>query len=117
MADYYLDGPAGEERDEELTRLREALETKTRVLEAQADRYLRTVADSTTARRPAARVREDYPRFANESLLRDLLPVLDNLDRALAAARTEPTAAVTAGVELLHSAPLPAAATVGPTPP
>jgi hypothetical protein len=36
------------------------------------------------------------------SAVRDLLPVLDNLDRALAAARTEPTAAVTAGVELIQ---------------
>ena len=102
MADYYLDGPAGEERDEELTRLREALETKTRELEAQQDRYLRTVAEFDNARKRAAREREDYTRFANESLLRDLLPVLDNLDRALAAARTEPTAAVTAGVELIQ---------------
>ena len=46
---------------------------------------------------------EDYVRFANESLIRELLPVLDNFDRALLAAKNEPgAAAVTAGVELIQ---------------
>ena len=42
-------------------------------------------------------------RFANESLLRELLPVLDNFDRALQAAKGEPgSGAVTAGIELIQ---------------
>ena len=89
--------PAGE-----IERLREALEAKTRELEAQQDRYLRAVAEFDNARKRAARDREEYTRFANEALLRELLPVLDNLDRALQAARSEPAAAVTAGVELIQ---------------
>ncbi|HZP39105.1 MAG TPA: nucleotide exchange factor GrpE [Methylomirabilota bacterium] len=90
-----------DERDEELARLREAIEAKTRELEALHDRYLRTVAEFDNARKRAAREREEYTRFANESLLRDLLPVLDNLDRALAAARHDPSGVV-AGVELIQ---------------
>ena len=45
--------------------------------------------------RPAADPagREEYVRYANESLLRDLVPVLDNLDRALEAARATGEAA------------------------
>ena len=51
----------------------------------------------------AAREREDYTRYANESLLREILPVLDNFERALQAAKGEPAAAaVTAGVELIQ---------------
>ena len=58
---------------------------------------------STTRSKRAAREREDYTRYANESLLRDILPVLDNFDRALQAAKAEPgAAAVTAGVELIQ---------------
>jgi len=91
------------EPEEELQRLREALEAKTREAEEHRDRYLRGAAEFDNARKRAAREREDYTRYANESLLRELLPVLDNFDRALQAARGEPAAAaVTAGVELIQ---------------
>ena len=86
----------------EIERLRAALEAKTRELEGLRDSYLRAVAEFDNARKRAARDRDEYTRFANESLLRELLPVLDNFDRALQAARSEPAAAVTAGVELIQ---------------
>ena len=88
---------------EEIQRLREALEAKTREAEENRERYLRGAAEFDNARKRATREREDYTRYANESLLRELLPVLDNFDRALQAARDEPrAAAVTAGVELIQ---------------
>lgn len=91
------------EPEEEIRRLREALEAKTREADEQRDRYLRTAAEFDNARKRAARDREEYIRYANESLLRELLPVLDNFDRALQAARGEAgAAAVTAGVELIQ---------------
>src|SRR4026207_1473563 len=93
----FVNGPLADERDEEIQRLREALEAKTRELEAQQDRYVRAVAEFDNVRKRNARERDEYTRYANESVLRDLLPVLDNLDRALQAARAEPTAAGTAG--------------------
>ena len=102
MSDSYFDGPVTDARAEEIQRLREALEAKTRELEAQQDRYMRAVAEFDNARKRSAREREEFTRYANESVLRDLLPVLDNLDRALQAARTEPAAAVTSGVELIQ---------------
>jgi molecular chaperone GrpE len=58
-----------------------------RELDGKNDRYLRALADMDNARRRAQRERDEYVRYANESLLRDLLPTLDNLDRALEAAR------------------------------
>src|SRR5262249_35773143 len=91
------------EPEEEIKRLREALEAKTREAEALHERSLRTMAEFDNARKRAAREREDHIRFANESLLRELLPALDNFDRALQAARGEPAAApVVAGVELIQ---------------
>ena len=102
MGDSYFNGPLADDQAEEIRRLREALDTKTAELEAQQDRYLRAVAEFENVRKRGAREREEYTRYANESLLRDLLPVLDNFDRALQAARTEPAAAVTSGVELIQ---------------
>jgi molecular chaperone GrpE len=87
----------------EVRRLQEELQAKTREAESLQDRNLRLMAEFDNARKRAAREREDYSRFANESLLRELLPVLDNFDRALQAAKSDPaTAAVTEGVELIQ---------------
>lgn len=88
---------------EELTRLSQALEEKTREADATHDRYLRALAELDNARKRAQRDREEYIRFANESLLRELLPVLDNFDRAIQAARASAGAeAFVAGVELMQ---------------
>jgi molecular chaperone GrpE len=88
---------------EEIRRLREALEAKTREAESQQERALRMMAEFDNARKRAAREREEHTRYANESLVRELLPVLDNFDRALAAARNEPGAAgVIAGIDLIQ---------------
>ena len=101
MSESYFDGPVTEGA-EEIQQLREALEAKTREVEAQQDRYLRAVAEFYNVRKRSAREREEYTRYANESLLRDILPVLDNLDRALQAARSEPATSLTTGVELIQ---------------
>ena len=93
----------GGEPEEEIRRLREALEAKAREAEGHQDRALRAMAELDNAKKRAAREREDYTRYANESLLREILPVLDNFERALQAAKGEPAAAaVTAGVELIQ---------------
>jgi molecular chaperone GrpE len=96
-------GPAELDLEREVERLREAVEAKTREAEATRDRYVRSIAEFDNYRKRAAREREDYVRFAGESLVRELLPVLDNFERALQAARQDPAAAaVTAGVELIQ---------------
>jgi len=80
-----------------------SVEELRREVEEKQDRLLRALAETENVRRRAQRERDDYVRFANESLLRDLIPVLDNLDRALEAARSGGDAkGVVAGVELIH---------------
>jgi len=67
------------------------------------DRLLRALAEADNIRRRAQRDREDAVRYAAEGLLRDLIPVLDNLDRALDAARAAgDTSAIVNGVELIQ---------------
>ncbi|MFO1007684.1 MAG: nucleotide exchange factor GrpE [Planctomycetaceae bacterium] len=61
---------------------------------AQAERdenyqkYVRALADMDTYRRRVMKEREDDRRFAPLSLVKDLLPNLDNLRRAIDAAKT-----------------------------
>jgi molecular chaperone GrpE len=87
----------------EIRRLREELAARAREAEASQDRYLRAMAEFDNARKRAVREREELIKGANENLIRELLPVLDNLDRALAAAKGDPAAAaVSAGVELIQ---------------
>jgi molecular chaperone GrpE len=93
---------AAEARPEvdEVAALREELALKERLLEESAERMqqlmqrlqeandlrLRAVADLENFKKRAAREREEVQKFGIEKLLTELLPVLDNLDRALEAA-------------------------------
>ena len=74
-----------------------------RQLADKNDRLLRALAEADNIRRRSQRDREEAVRYAAEGLVRDLIPVLDNLDRALDAARGagDPPAIVD-GVELIR---------------
>ncbi len=66
------------------------------------DRLLRVVAEFDNYKKRVARDRAELTRTANEELLLEFLPVLDNLERALAAARkTDSTEALAEGVDLV----------------
>jgi len=52
------------------------------------ERLLRTTADFDNFKKRAAREKQEAIKFANETLLQKLVPVLDNLDMALAATQT-----------------------------
>jgi molecular chaperone GrpE len=52
------------------------------------DRWLRERADVENIKRRAAREKSDALRFGSEGLLKELIPVIDNLHRAVEHART-----------------------------
>ena len=66
------------------------------------DRLLRLAADFDNYKKRAAREREEYVARANERLLKELLPVLDDLERALNAAEQHEEAQLEEGVRLVH---------------
>ena len=66
------------------------------------DRLLRLAADFENYKKRAARERDEYVTFANERLIKELLPVLDDLERALHAASEHEEAQLEEGVELVH---------------
>jgi len=66
------------------------------------DRWLRAAAELDNFKKRMARERAEAVRFANESFLRDLLPVVDNLERALEHARQGGNGqSIVAGLELV----------------
>ena len=56
-------------------------------LKALNDKYLRLAAEFDNYKRLAQRDQRDQIRFGNEHLLKELLPVVDNLERAIKAAK------------------------------
>jgi molecular chaperone GrpE len=66
------------------------------------DRLLRLAADFENYKKRVAREREEYVAHANARLLAELLPVLDDLERALSAAEQHEEAQLEEGVRLVH---------------
>ena len=66
------------------------------------DRLLRLAADFENYKKRAARERQEYVRLANERLIAELIPILDDLERALSAAEEHQEAQLEEGVRLVH---------------
>ena len=89
-------------------------EEEIRVLQ---DRLLRFAAEMENTRKRLERERSDGISYANESLLRELLPVIDNLERALEHAENEvDRESLLEGVRMTLKAFLSAVARFGCTP-
>lgn len=85
----------------ELQQLRDSLAAKSDEAKANQDRYLRVVAELENYKRVSQREQRESIRYGNESILKELLPAIDNLERAIQAAKTNAgTDALIQGVEL-----------------
>ena len=83
-------------------RAQEATDPRDQEIARLNDRLLRLAAEFENYKKRVARDRAEVIRTANEELLLELLPVLDNLERALAAARkADSTEALAEGVDLV----------------
>lgn len=67
--------------------LQQALAAKTEEANGLNDKYLRLAAEFDNYKRLIQRDQRDQIRFGNEQLLKELLPVVDNLERAIKASR------------------------------
>ncbi len=72
-----------EEKDKEIEELRKKLEEKEKEIKGHHDRLLRLAADFENYKKRAAKEKEDWTKFANEDLIRAILPFIDNLERAV----------------------------------
>jgi molecular chaperone GrpE len=86
----------------------ESLEQRLAAAEAKAEEHLadlqRLAAEFDNYRKRVARDQESLTLRANERLVKELLPVLDDLERALEAAEAHEEAKLEDGVRLVHRA-------------
>lgn len=71
----------------ELDTLRQQIAEKDQELAEVKDKYLRVLADAENTRKRIRQQSEESVRVQRENFLRDLLPIVDNLERAVEAAR------------------------------
>ena len=84
--------PTSSKEDESAQRI-ESLERELAAVREELsivnDKYLRKLADDVNFRKRMAREKDEGQRFALSSLLGDLIPVLDDFDRAIASAELQ----------------------------
>jgi molecular chaperone GrpE len=74
-------------QDSTIEKLNASLTDKDKEIAELKDRYLRVLADGENARKRIRQQSEETVRLQRENFLRDLLPIVDNLERAVEAAR------------------------------
>ena len=80
--------PQGNEKIEVPAQEYEDLKKKVAELEGLREKFLRAAADYENAKKRNAKEKEDFIKFSQERILKDLLPVLDNFERAVGHANT-----------------------------
>ena len=90
-----------EDKDHEIEELKKRLEEKEKEAKENFDRFLRIAADLENYKKRAAREKEDWTKFANEDLMKSILPFIDNLERAVNhAEKVVDTGVLTEGIKL-----------------
>ncbi|PSL41222.1 molecular chaperone GrpE [Planomicrobium soli] len=96
--------------DTEITEEQPAEETKDEAaalrkeLEAEQNKYLRLLADYDNFKRRVVKDRQDAEKFRAQSILSDLLPVLDNFERALSVeVKSDEAISLQKGLEMVRS--------------
>ncbi|MGA6828363.1 nucleotide exchange factor GrpE [Nitrospira sp. NS4] len=83
------------------TATQDSLAAKIEECQALNEKYLRLAAEFENYKRLAQRDQREQIKFGNEQLLKELLPVVDNMERAIKAARDSGgSAALVQGVDL-----------------
>ena len=93
---------AAQDTPDELTLVRAQLLAQEALAKEKDDLLLRERAELENFKRRMQREKSESLRFASEPLLRDILPVIDNLERAVAHAKeSDGSQALVEGVELV----------------
>jgi molecular chaperone GrpE len=75
--------PKKKKEEKEIEELKKKLEEKEKEAKEYYDRLLRAAADLENFKKRAAKDKEEWTKFANEDLIKSILPVIDNLERAV----------------------------------
>lgn len=83
--------------------LEEQLAAKEKEARENWDRFLRERADLENYRKRVGREKEELLNYGNKSLLEEILPIIDNLERALAHSSEDTQGAVVEGIRMTHA--------------
>lgn len=89
----------------EIEELRKKCEEYKKKCEEYKDNWIRTSADFDNYRKRVQKEREEYIEYGNESILKDMVVIVDNLERALDYIKNQPSNNVEGllnGVELIY---------------
>lgn len=87
---------------DDVAKLQAELEKQQSLVEEHTDRYKRLQADFENFRRRTRQEKEDLSIVVAQNFILDLLPVVDNFERALGSAATQDAAQVLLGVDMIH---------------
>ena len=88
-------------KEEIIEELQASLAEKEKQIEELKERMLYQQAEFENFKKLKAREKQDVLRFGNETLIKEMLPVIDNLERAIEhAGKTEEAKSITEGVAL-----------------
>lgn len=107
---------AAEASEAQAPSLEEQLAAKEKEARENWDRFLRERADLENFRKRANREKEELLNYCYKSLIEEILPVVDNMERALAHVDEESQPAVIEGVRMTHGMLLTALKKFGVTP-
>lgn len=88
--------------DNEEGSLQTELAEKDRLLEEHNDRYKRLLADFDNFRRRTRQEKEELSNIVAQNVILELLPVLDNFERALGSATNQDAEKMLSGVEMIY---------------
>ncbi|HHW27960.1 MAG TPA: nucleotide exchange factor GrpE [Syntrophomonadaceae bacterium] len=91
-----------EAKDDVQESIEEKLAAKEKELNDLNQRFLRLAADFENYRRRTRQEAAEIRRTANERLLRELLPIIDNYERALEAAKKDLPENMYTGIEIIY---------------
>ena len=83
-------------------KLKEEPEKKEKEAAANYDRYLRAVADLENYKKRSIREKADIIKYGKEDIIKDILPFVDSLDRALDHADSSDIQAFKEGIRLIQ---------------
>jgi len=97
------DADAAENKGDDVDSLKDDVAAAKKEAAENHDRLLRVCADFENYKKRAQRQMDDHRKYSNAELIKDLLPVIDNLERAVAAQKENPAgdeACMAEGVEM-----------------
>ncbi len=81
--EHHNEKAAAENQNQEIEDLKKIFEEKEKEASVNYDKYVRAVAEFDNYKKRALKEKADAIKYGNEEIIKDILPFMDSLDRAL----------------------------------